>query len=58
MPTLNLPVAGGKIARYTMWPEKSFPEATLPFNRIAYAAAHVVADPFADRDPWINSAID
>ena len=29
-----------------------------PFNRIAYAAAHVVADPLADRDPWLDAAID
>jgi Protein of unknown function (DUF993) len=28
------------------------------FPRIAYAAAHIVADPLADNDPWINPAID
>ncbi|WP_196260037.1 dihydrodipicolinate synthase family protein [Pelagibacterium limicola] len=28
------------------------------FNRIAYAAAHVVADPLADNDPWLAPAID
>ena len=28
------------------------------FNRIAYSAAHVVADPFADNDPWLDAAID
>lgn len=28
------------------------------FPRIAYAAAHVVADPFADNDPWLTPAID
>jgi Protein of unknown function (DUF993) len=28
------------------------------WNRIAYAAAHVVADPMADADPWIDCAID
>ena len=28
------------------------------FNRIAYSAAHVVADPMAAVDPWINCAID
>ena len=28
------------------------------FNRVAFAAAHVVADPFADNDPWLNPAID
>ena len=58
MPTLNLPVAGGKLAPYTTQPPKNFPAADLPFNRVAYAAAHVVPDPLADRDPWIGSAID
>ncbi|MDB2384120.1 dihydrodipicolinate synthase family protein [bacterium] len=28
------------------------------WNRIAYAAAHVVADPMADVDPWIDTAVD
>ncbi len=58
MPTLNLPTAGGQLAAYTTKPAKKFPAAQPPFNRIAYAAAHVVADPLADRDPWVDSAID
>jgi hypothetical protein len=28
------------------------------FPRVAYAAAHVVADPLADNDPWVAPAID
>lgn len=28
------------------------------FNRVVFAAAHVVADPFADNDPWLTPAID
>ena len=32
--------------------------ATKGFNRIAYAAAHVVADPLADIDPWLDAALD
>ncbi len=28
------------------------------FSRIAYAAAHVVADPLANNDPWLSPAID
>jgi len=28
------------------------------FSRVAYAAAHVVADPLADNDPWVTPAID
>lgn len=27
-------------------------------NRVAYAAAHLVADPFADIDPWLDVAVD
>jgi Protein of unknown function (DUF993) len=58
MPTLNLPVAGGKLAPYVMREPRSFPTARPPFNRIAYAAAHIVADPMADVDPWLDAAID
>ncbi len=58
MPTLNLPTAGGKLASYTTRAPKKFPASKPPFNRIAYAAAHVVADPLADREPWLDAAID
>src|SRR3954466_4998984 len=58
MPTLNLPTAGGMIAPYTTRAPKKFSKADKPFNRIAYAAAHVVADPLADREPWLDAAID
>jgi hypothetical protein len=34
------------------------PEKGAVFNRIAYAAAHVVADPLADGDPWLDARID
>jgi Protein of unknown function (DUF993) len=30
----------------------------VTFNRIAYSAAHVVADPLKTVDPWITSAVD
>jgi hypothetical protein len=58
MPTLNLPVSGGRLTPYTTRPARQFPPAEPPFNRIAYAAAHVVADPLADGDPWLDTAID
>jgi hypothetical protein len=58
MPTLNLPIANGNLARYATRPRRNFPAAKMPFNRIAYAAAHVVADPLADADPWLDAAID
>src|SRR5256885_16337227 len=58
MPTLSLPIAGGKLAPYTTRPQNTFPAASPPFNRVAYAAAHVVANPLADNDPWLTPAID
>ncbi|HEX6141972.1 MAG TPA: dihydrodipicolinate synthase family protein, partial [Geminicoccaceae bacterium] len=36
-----------------------FPERRAgAFDRVAFAAAHVVADPLADIDPWLDAAID
>lgn len=34
------------------------PEKAMGWTRTAYAAAHVVADPLADNDPWVDNAID
>ena len=63
MPTIRLPAKGGRVEDYATKPPKKFPKAApaagaKPFNRIAYAAAHVVADPLADNDPWLTPAID
>ena len=59
MPTLNLPVEGGEIQPYRTGPPGDFPAtADRPFDRVAFAAAHVVADPRADHDPWLEPAID
>ena len=58
MATLNLPTSGGRLAPYTTKPPRAFAKATAPFNRVAYAAAHVVADPLADNDPWLDTAVD
>ena len=59
MASLNLPTIDGKIERYTLTGTPVAPAAqTGARNRIAYAAAHVVADPFADNNPWLNPAID
>jgi hypothetical protein len=57
--TLTLPTASGSLAPYTLrgsLPVK--PPAGVTFNRIAYSAAHVVADPLAVVDPWLQAAID
>ena len=46
--TLHLPIAGGALAPYTLQGRVlARPPAGLKFNRIAYSAAHVVADPMA-----------
>jgi hypothetical protein len=58
MPTIRLPAKGGRVEDYATRPPKKFPKATKPFNRVAYAAAHVVADPVADHDPWLTPAVD
>ena len=58
MPTIRLPAQGGRVEDYATKPPKKFPKATKPLNRIAYAAAHVVADPLADNDPWLTPAVD
>ncbi len=54
MPTIDLPAQSGKLERYTTRPPKAFPKATAKFNRVAIGAAHVVANPFVDNDPWIG----
>jgi hypothetical protein len=60
MPTLSLPTKDRTFEPYTTGEPIEFPspESTKHFNRIAYAATHVVADPLADIDPWLDTAID
>jgi hypothetical protein len=58
MPTLDLPTPDGKLAPFTTSPPRDFPRATPPFPRVALAAAHVVADPLAEQDPWLDAAVD
>ena len=58
MATLTLPTTDGAVAPYTTAAPRAFPTATPPFSRIAFSAAHVVADPLADVDPWLQPAID
>src|SRR4029078_4313105 len=60
MATIALPTKDRKLERYDTSEPIVFSarEETQRFNRIAYAAAHVVADPLADIDPWNGAAID
>jgi hypothetical protein len=60
VPTISLPTKDRTLAPYTTGEPIRFPTPaeTAGFTRIAYAAAHVVADPLADVDPWIDTAVD
>jgi hypothetical protein len=59
MPTIKLPTVNGGLAAYRTRPPRAFAQRrNRPFTRVAYAAAHVVADPLADADPWLDAAID
>jgi hypothetical protein len=57
---LSLPLpAGGSLARYTLRGNAPVrPAKGVRFDRIAYSAAHVVADPRAAIDPWLEAAVD
>src|SRR5947199_8357789 len=57
--SLKLPTADRSIETYRLAASRTFPvklEGTL--NRVAFSATHVVADPLADNDPWLDAAID
>jgi len=58
VPTISLPKADRTLESFTTSPPRHFPTQGGAFNRVAYAAAHVVADPLADNDPWLTPAID
>ena len=60
MATISLPNKDRKFAPYTTGEPIAFPSKaeTQTFNRVAYAAAHVVADPLADNNPWLDASID
>lgn len=57
--TVVLPTADGRTETFRLSPPRDFPaKATAPFNRVAFAACHVVADPLAAGDPWLDAAVD
>jgi hypothetical protein len=57
--TLTLPRADGTLAPYALRGKPPVkPAPGVAFNRIAYSAAHVVADPLAAIDPWLQCAVD
>jgi hypothetical protein len=56
--TLNLPLPDRSTAPVTLIAGPPLRPGKADWNRTAYAAAHVVADPLAQADPWLDSAID
>ena len=63
LPLIDLPSENGRLERYRMrgsrpWNAAQANGRSRRFDRIALAAAHVVADPLADVDPWLAPAID
>ena len=57
--SLHLPTPAGALAAYQLRGTAPVrPAAGVTFDRIAYSAAHVVADPLAAIDPWLQCAVD
>src|SRR3954462_4534492 len=57
--TLTLPAKDGKLAPYALRGDIPVqPKKGVRFNRIAYSAAHVVANPLAPVDPWLQAKVD
>jgi hypothetical protein len=57
--TITLPSRDGALERHQLrgtTPPR--PAPGVKFDRIAYSAAHVVADPLAAIDPWLQCAVD
>jgi hypothetical protein len=60
MATIALPTSDRRLTPYLTGEPIVMPShaETARFNRIAFAAAHVVGDPLADADPWLDVAVD
>jgi len=56
--TIKLPVESGRLEDYSVREPHQFARPTRPFTRRALGAAHVVADPWSSKDPWVEAAID
>ena len=56
---IALPRADRTLQAFRLSEPANFPsKVQAPLNRIAFAAAHVVADPLADSNPWLDTAVD
>jgi hypothetical protein len=58
MTTIHLPIATRRVEPLTLTAGPEPQRSPQGWTRTAYAAAHVVADPLADNDPWLDTAID
>jgi hypothetical protein len=58
VPRIQLPRADGSLHVHTMQAPRTWHMVAARPNRVAYAAAHVVADPLSTADPWLQPAID
>jgi hypothetical protein len=57
--SIRLPAANGQLEALKLSAPKNFPtKQAEAFNRVAFAAAHVVADPLSTKDPWLEAGID
>jgi hypothetical protein len=58
--TLKLPMADRQLLDYTATniPILPIEGGSKQFTRVAYAAAHVVVDPLADNNPWLDRNVD
>jgi hypothetical protein len=56
---ISLPRADRSLEEFAVSAPGDFPrKVSSPLNRVAFAAAHVVADPLAESDPWLDEAVD
>jgi hypothetical protein len=56
---IKLPTDTGRLETFVLSEPRAYPDkAAGGFNRIAFSAAHVVADARAAGDPWIDCALD
>lgn len=56
--SIRLPRGDRTLETYRLHAPRAFPAKGGKMNRIAFSAAHVVADPLAEADPFVASAID
>jgi hypothetical protein len=56
--SIRLPSAPGQLEEYAVRAPKAFKQPQKPFDRVALAAAHVVADPLSSKEPWLEPAVD